>query len=180
MKKQLRFFILLWLLYSIAPAIASDVRVVINLSRQQAYLLQDNRVILISPISSGRADWSTPQGSFHVISRDMNHRSHSFGSVVDAAGRVVNSNATPASRVPAGGHFNCAPMPFYMEFSPAVGMHGGYLPGYPASHGCVRMPGDMAAQFFHRVQIGTPVTVTGSASEVTHVRKALPIVSAGR
>jgi len=119
MKKQLRFFILLWLLYSIAPAIASDVRVVINLSQQQAYLLQDNRVILISPISSGRAGWSTPQGSFHVISRDMNHRSRSFGSVVDAAGRVVNSNATPASRVPAGGHFNCAPMPFYMEFKPS-------------------------------------------------------------
>jgi lipoprotein-anchoring transpeptidase ErfK/SrfK len=50
-------------------------------------------------------------------------------------------------------------MPYFMEFSPAVGMHAGYLPGYPASHGCVRMPRDLAALFFERVQIGTEVTV---------------------
>jgi len=177
MKKQFRFFILLWLLYAIAPAIASEVRVVINLSEQQAYLQQGHNVILTSPISSGRSDWSTPRGSFHVINKDIDHRSRSFGSVVDAGGRVVNSNATPASRVPVGGHFRCAPMPFYMEFSPAVGMHGGYLPGYPASHGCVRMPRDMAALFFKRVEIGTPVTVTGSTGELTHVRRALPVLS---
>lgn len=177
MKKQLGFFILLWLLYSIAPAIASDVRVVINLSEQQAYLLQDHKVVLASPISSGRAGWSTPRGSFHVISKDIDHRSRSFGSVLDGRGLVVNSNATPASRVPAGGHFREAPMPFYMEFSPAVGMHGGYLPGYPASHGCVRMPRDMAPLFFRRVQMGTPVTVTGSTNELIHLRKALPVVS---
>jgi len=180
MKKQFRFFILLWLLYSIVPAIASDVRVVINLAQQQAYLLQGNKVILTSPISSGRAGWSTPRGSFHVINKDIDHRSRSFGSVVDAVGRVVNSNATPGSRVPAGGHFRCAPMPFYMEFSPAVGMHAGYLPGYPASHGCVRMPRDMAALFFRRVQIATPVNVVGSTSELTHVRRALPVLSASQ
>jgi lipoprotein-anchoring transpeptidase ErfK/SrfK len=177
MKKQFGFLIVLWLLWAMAPTIASNLRVVINLSGQQAYLVQDNKVILTSPISSGRTGWSTPRGNFHVISKDIDHRSRSFGAVVDATGRVVNSNATPANRVPAGGHFRCAPMPFYMEFSPAVGMHGGYLPGYPASHGCVRMPRDMAALFFERVQIGTPVTVTGSTSELTHVRRALPVVS---
>ena len=177
MKKQFGFLIVLWLVCAIAPTMASDLRVVINLSGQQAYLIRDNKVIFTSPISSGRTGWSTPRGSFHVISKDIDHRSRSFGSLVDAAGRVVNSNATPSSRVPAGGHFRRAPMPFYMEFSPAVGMHGGYLPGYPASHGCVRMPRDMAALFFERVQIGTPVTVTGSTSELTHVRRALPVVS---
>jgi L,D-transpeptidase catalytic domain len=45
-------------------------------------------------------------------------------------------------------------MPYFMEFSTAVGMHAGYLPGYPASHGCVRMPRDLAVLFFERVQIG--------------------------
>jgi L,D-transpeptidase catalytic domain len=44
-------------------------------------------------------------------------------------------------------------MPYFMEFSRAVGMHAGYLPGYPASHGCVRMPRDLAALFFQWVQI---------------------------
>ena len=54
-------------------------------------------------------------------------------------------------------------MPYYMEFSQAIGMHAGYLPGYPASHGCVRMPRDLAEQFFERVNIRTPVKVEGNA-----------------
>ena len=50
---------------------------------------------------------------------------------------------------------------------------------YPASHGCVRMPKDLAAEFFARVQIGTPVKVVGSARNVTRVRKAIPIIQHG-
>jgi lipoprotein-anchoring transpeptidase ErfK/SrfK len=46
-----------------------------------------------------------------------------------------------------------APMPYFMEFRKYVGMHAGHLPGYPASHGCVRMPRDLAAEFFARVQM---------------------------
>jgi lipoprotein-anchoring transpeptidase ErfK/SrfK len=61
-----------------------------------------------------------------------------------------------------------------MEFSPAIGMHSGYLPGYPASHGCVRIPGNIAGQFFERVHIGTAVRVAGSAKYLTRVRKAIP------
>ena len=87
---------------------------------------------------------------------EFNHHSRSFGSVVDASGRVINSNATPGGHVPRGGHFRPAPMPYYMEFSPAVGMHGGYLPGYPASHGCVRMPRDLADKAWHGVRLNQP------------------------
>src|SRR6202008_3035667 len=72
-----------------------------------------------------------------------------------------------------------APMPYFMEFRNCVGMHAGYLPGYPASHGCVRMPRGMAAEFFTRVRIGTPVKVIGSARNVTRVRRAIPIVQPG-
>ena len=78
-----------------------------------------------------------------------------------------------------GGHYRPASMPYFMEFSPAVGMHAGYLPGYPASHGCVRMPRDLAVLFFERAQIGTPVTVVGSTHTLARVRKALPILPAG-
>jgi lipoprotein-anchoring transpeptidase ErfK/SrfK len=155
---------------------ASETRVIINLSEQRAYLVEQGKVILISPIASGKPDWSTPTGKFSVFRKDIDHRSGSFGSVVDASGRVVNSNATAGSRVPAHCHFRPAPMPYYMEFSPAVGMHAGYLPGYPASHGCVRMPRDLAARFFERVRIGTPVTVVGSARDLVRVRKAIPIM----
>jgi lipoprotein-anchoring transpeptidase ErfK/SrfK len=50
-------------------------------------------------------------------------------------------------------------MPFYLRFTGGYGMHMGHLPGYRASHGCVRMPGEMAERFFNAADIGTPVTV---------------------
>jgi lipoprotein-anchoring transpeptidase ErfK/SrfK len=50
-------------------------------------------------------------------------------------------------------------MPYFMRFNGAVGMHTGYLPGYAASHGCVRMPHHMAGKFFDNVEVGTLVIV---------------------
>ena len=134
---------------SLAPA--AQTKVIINLSEQRAYLVEQGRVTLVSPIASGKPGWSTPTGNFSIFNKDIDHRSRSFGSVVDTYGGVVNGNATPSSRVPRGCHYRPAPMPYFMEFSSAVGMHAGYLPGYPASHGCVRMPRDYAALFFERV-----------------------------
>ena len=174
MKKAL--FMALAVVLWVGAATASETWVIINLSEQRAYLVEQGKVTLVSPIASGKPGWSTPTGNFSVLRKDIDHRSGSFGSIVNASGRVVNSNATAASPVPAGCHYRPAPMPYYMEFSPAVGMHAGYLPGYPASHGCVRMPRDLAARFFERVQIGTPVTVVGSARNLVRVRKAIPIL----
>jgi lipoprotein-anchoring transpeptidase ErfK/SrfK len=154
---------------------ASEIRVIIDLSEQRAYLVEKGNVTWVSPIASGKPGWPTPTGNFRVFRKDIDHRSGSFGSVLDASGRVVNSNATPASRVPTGGQYRPAPMPYFMEFSPAVGMHAGHLPGYPASHGCVRMPRDLAARFFERVRVGTPVTVVGSTRSLARVRKAIAV-----
>jgi lipoprotein-anchoring transpeptidase ErfK/SrfK len=151
-------------------------RVIINLSEQRAYLIEGGKVSLISPIASGKPGWSTPTGKFSIISKDIDHRSQSFGSVIDPSGRIATSNATPGSYVPPGFHYRPAPMPYYMEFSEAIGMHAGYLPGYPASHGCVRMPRDLAEQFFERVKIRTPVTVDGSTQDLSSVRKAIPLL----
>ena len=50
-------------------------------------------------------------------------------------------------------------MPFYMRLSRPFGMHAGYLPVYPASHGCIRMPKDKAALFFKNVIVGTSVRI---------------------
>jgi lipoprotein-anchoring transpeptidase ErfK/SrfK len=150
-------------------------RVVIDLSEQRAFLLEGNQVLLCSPIASGKQGWSTPTGRFRVRAKDLNYRSGSFGLIEDFSGRVVNANATPGTRVPRGDHYEPAPMPYFMEFAPMVGLHAGYLPGYPASHGCVRMPHDLAAAFFAQVSVGTPVTVVGSTQRLSHVRKALPV-----
>jgi hypothetical protein len=56
-------------------------------------------------------------------------------------------------------------MHYFMQFAPGIGLHSGYLPGYPASHGCIRMPKDKAIAFFNAISLGTPVTVFGSTSE---------------
>jgi lipoprotein-anchoring transpeptidase ErfK/SrfK len=156
-------------------AMAQKTRVIINLSEQRVYLVERGKVILIAPIASGKPGWSTPTGNFAIISKDIDHRSRNFGSVVDGFGRIVILNATPATHVPAGFYYRPAPMPYYMEFSPAIGMHSGYLPGYPASHGCVRIPGNIAGQFFQRVHVGTAVRVAGSTKNLTRVRKAIPM-----
>jgi lipoprotein-anchoring transpeptidase ErfK/SrfK len=50
-------------------------------------------------------------------------------------------------------------MPYFLEFSPGYGLHQGYLPGVPASHGCIRMPYWKARQFYKAANIGTPVVV---------------------
>jgi hypothetical protein len=158
---------------------AQQPAVIIDLTEQTAYLLEDGRVAFVSPIASGKEGWGTPLGSFRIISKDLNHQSGTFGLVSDSYGRIVNPNATPGSYVPPGCHYMPAPMPYFMEFRKYVGMHAGYLPGYPASHGCVRMPRDLAAEFFARVKVDTPVKVIGSARNVTRVRGAIPIVQPG-
>jgi lipoprotein-anchoring transpeptidase ErfK/SrfK len=163
-----------------APEVrAQRTSVIINLTEQAAYLLENGRVTLVSPIASGKEGWGTPVGKYHITNKDLNHVSADFGLVVDSYGRIVDPNATPATRVPPGCHYMPAPMPDYMQFGPFLGMHGGFLPGYPASHGCVRMPHDLAAQFFARVEVGTPVEVIGNSRNVTHVRRALPLVQLG-
>jgi L,D-transpeptidase catalytic domain len=163
-----------------APEVrAQRTSVIINLTEQAAYLLENGRVTLVSPIASGKEGWGTPVGRYHITNKDLNHVSADFGLVVDSYGRIVNPDATPGTRVPPGCHYMPAPMPDYMQFGPLLGMHGGFLPGYPASHGCVRMPHDLAAEFFARVEVGTPVEVIGNSRNVTHVRRALPLVQLG-
>jgi lipoprotein-anchoring transpeptidase ErfK/SrfK len=50
-------------------------------------------------------------------------------------------------------------MPFFLRFVGGYGLHAGYVPDYPASHGCVRLPSVMAERFYHNSQVGTPVIV---------------------
>lgn len=139
----------------------SPYRVEIDLWQQQAYLLRNSRAILASPISSGRAGHLTQTGTFSVIEKERNHNSSLYGKIVDSYGRTVVADADADMKVPRGGKFIPAPMHYFMRFHGADGMHAGYLPGYPASHGCVRMPEQMAIAFFNAVEVGTPVHVFG-------------------
>jgi lipoprotein-anchoring transpeptidase ErfK/SrfK len=136
-------------------------RVEIDLQQQTAYLLRGRHLVLESPVSSGRYGHLTETGSFKIIEKEKNHFSSMYGKIVDASGNTIVADADADLKVPRGGKFIPAPMRYFMRFHEADGMHAGYLPGYPASHGCVRMPEQLAIAFFNQVDIGTPVRVFG-------------------
>jgi RNase P/RNase MRP subunit p29 len=133
----------------------------IDLQAQTAYLIRGWQAVLESPISSGRYGHLTTTGSFKIIEKERNHYSSMYGKIVDATANTIVSDADADMRVPLGGKFIPAPMRYFMRFHGADGLHAGYLPGYPASHGCVRLPEENAIAFFNSVDVGTPVTVFG-------------------
>ena len=139
----------------------SDYSVEIDLEQQTAYLIRGRRIVLASEISSGRSGHLTEIGSFKIIEKERNHFSSLYGKIVDARGRTVVADADADMAVPHGAKFIPAPMRYFMRFHDAIGMHAGYLPGYPASHGCIRMPEQNAIAFFNAVEAGTPVHVFG-------------------
>ena len=149
------------ILFCAALSLYAQTSVEIDLQEQRAYLLQNGRVVLVSPISSGRFGHLTERGSFRILEKERNHSSSLYGKIVDSRGNTVVADADADMAVPPGGKFIPAPMHYFMRFTGADGMHAGFLPGYPASHGCVRMPEQYAIAFFNAVSVGTPVTVQG-------------------
>lgn len=132
----------------------------ISLTEQRAYFYKSGVLVGISQLSTGREGLNTPHGQFSIIQKDKDHVSTKYGDFVDDAGNVVKPNVAISDPKPPGSHFKGAPMPYFMRIVDGVGMHAGYLPGYPASHGCIRMPEFMAENFFKSVSGGTPVTIT--------------------
>jgi lipoprotein-anchoring transpeptidase ErfK/SrfK len=134
--------------------------IIVSLREQQAYLYRGGYRIASSRISSGREGYRTPVGHFQVTRKDEHHRSSLYGDYVDDSGRVVKANVdSRRDRQPQNSHFVGTAMPYFLEFSPGYGLHEGYLPGVPASHGCIRMPYWKARQFYNIAHIGTPVIV---------------------
>ncbi len=158
---SVRVWLGLSIFFSAVAGLGAQTAVEIDLEEQMAYLLQDGRPVLASPISSGRYGHLTRNGSFKVLEKERTHYSSMYGKIVDARGNTIVADADADMRVPPGGKFIPAPMHYFMRFSGADGMHAGYLPGYPASHGCVRMPEQHAIAIFNSVSVGTPVTVFG-------------------
>lgn len=129
----------------------------IFLGEQRAYFYKGDKLVGVSQISSGREGYDTPTGNYKIIQKSKDHISNLYGDFVDADGNVVKANVRVTAPKPPGSKFRGAPMPYFMRIVGGVGMHAGFLPGYPASHGCIRMPEFMAETFFANVQHGTPV-----------------------
>jgi hypothetical protein len=156
-----------------APAIPDDVSywdgdgvsgsplIKVKRGEQKAYFYKSGVLVGVSRISSGKESTGTRAGTFKISQKSKHHKSSLYGVIKDkATGQTINDNADVRVDKPAPGQvFYHAPMPNFMRFDGGIGMHTGYLPGYAASHGCVRMPHHMSEKFFDNVQVGTPVIV---------------------
>jgi hypothetical protein len=107
-------------------------RIEISLAMQQVAVVKDGVPVYHARCSTGRSGYSTKRGEFVITNKERNHRSTIY--------RVE--------------------MPYFMRLSCLdFGMHAGYVPNYPASHGCIRLPEDAARKFFCEIPVGTVVTV---------------------
>jgi len=123
-----------------APAAppAEEKRVVVDKAEQTLTAYEGERVVIQTKVSTGRSGWRTPSGEFRVGIKERMHYSRLFDN---------------------------APMPWSVQVNGHIFIHGfSYVPDFPASHGCIRVPtsGDNPAKrFFEWVEPGTPVSVTG-------------------
>ena len=120
-------------LMGIGPTHESQVfRITIDLLTQTALLWRNGKIVLSTPISSGRSTHPTPRGRFLVTNKYRHWKSTLY----------------PAK------------MPFFLRLSCGdFGLHMGALPGYPASHGCIRLPQRSARRLYASVPIGTLVEI---------------------
>ena len=139
-------------------------KIVVSLSEQRAYFYKGKNLVGESTISSGKPGFSTPPGHHRVVWKNPDHISTRFGNYVDDFGNVVKSNVdSRKDSRPPGSRFDGAPMPHAMFFRGGYAMHQGYVPPYAASHGCIRLPREMAEIFYNAAPLGTPVIVKQEA-----------------
>ena len=149
----------------LAKTSSEDLHIIVSLGKQRAYLMVGEQIVVDSPISSGKSGHTSPSGSMKILEKDPNHQSSLYGDFVDSFGRIVRAGVSMRiDAAPSGTHFQGAEMKWFMRLTEeGVGMHVGILPGYPASHGCIRMPSDGAKLFYDHVKTGTPVEVQPAA-----------------
>lgn len=153
-------------LYEWQGSVRQVSRVVIDVDGQTARFFQDGEQIGWSTVATGVADFPTPTGQFEVIEKVSDKRSNLYGRIYNSSGKVINWDARAGrDRVPDGGRFAGAKMPYFLRLTyDGVGLHAGSIPnpGEPASHGCIRLPKEVAPVLFRHISYGTPVTIVGS------------------
>lgn len=124
--------------------------IAISINEQRLKLYDANGVFAETPVSTGMKGHSTPMGVFSVIQKDKFHKSN------------IYSNA---------------PMPYMQRITwSGVAIHAGVLPGYPASHGCIRMPMAFAMKMWVWTRMGARVIIT--PGEVTPAQFTHPLLEA--
>jgi hypothetical protein len=129
---------------------------VVSLPEQLAYVYRNGVIIGASTISSGKKGHGTPTGVFTILQKHEDHYSNLY---------------------------NAAPMPYMQRLTwSGIAIHAGRLPGYPASHGCVRMPYEFARKLFAETKTGLTVVVSDEKlfpDDVAHPGLVAPINVSG-
>lgn len=129
-----KYFILL-LLFTLSLDAKKVVEV--DLKKQRIYAKENGRIVFMGSISSGKRNHRTPRGTFRILGKNKHHR----------------SNLYPR---PKGG----AKMPYMQRLTyGGIAIHQGYLPGYPASHGCIRVSRRTAQKLWRWTRVGTKVVL---------------------
>lgn len=140
--------------------VSGSPRIVIDLSDQKASFYKGSTLVGVSPICSGSEQFPTPKGRFSIIEKDEDHYSSVYGDYVDSVGNILQTQIDNRKDPrPPGAKFDGAKMFWFMRIVGGVGMHEGYLPGYADSHGCIRLPSNMARIFYQNARLGTPVSI---------------------
>jgi hypothetical protein len=115
------------------------VAVIASIPEQRVHVYRNGVRIGVSTCSTGREGHETPTGVFTILQKDADHRSSTY---------------------------NNAPMPNMNRLTwGGIALHAGNLPGYPASHGCIRLPLEFSALLFEVTHIGTPVIISGARND---------------
>jgi lipoprotein-anchoring transpeptidase ErfK/SrfK len=135
-------------------------RIEVRIGEQRVYVYQDDHVAGSSPTTTGKDGHNTPTGHYTVLAKEINHKSNLYGVFLDSNGYIVDADAKAGDTPPAGAVYDSADMPYYLRIrEDGTGLHAGYLPGYRASHGCIRLPNAFAELLYSNVSEGTPVDV---------------------
>ncbi len=135
-------------------------RIEVRIGEQKVYVYQDDHVAGVSPTTTGKDGHDTPTGHYSVLRKEINHKSNLYGVMVDKNGYIVDADAKAGDSAPSGAIYDAADMPYYLRIrDDGTGLHAGYLPGYRASHGCIRLPNAFAELLYSNVSEGTPVDV---------------------
>jgi hypothetical protein len=129
-------------------------QIVVEIATQQVEIYGQNGFIARAPISTGMSGHPTPTGVFTVLSKSRWHESNIYSG---------------------------APMPYMQRITwSGIALHAGPRPGYPASHGCIRLPEDFAIWLFHTTKVGARVIVTREPAPPADIVSAKLFVPAPR
>lgn len=143
---------------------SSNAKIEISLGQQRARIYNTSggmkQLVIETQISSGKSGHTTPTGSFRIKEKLEHKRSTLYGRWVNSSGQTVQSSGDSRKRPSGGSTFVGAEMPNWLRITGGIGMHIGYVPNGPASHGCIRVPAAVQPLIFSKVGVGTPVTIT--------------------